>query len=625
MRITIARSITLGVSLLAAACGVDSAPGSRASIQREALGAAPSNPSVDAIGGRYIVKFRDQAAGKAALKATGARVVLDLLPQNAAAAHIPAQALDALRLNPAIDYIEEDPIRKPLAQTTPYGITMVQADLVNDPAEATRTVCIIDSGYYLGHEDLGTTNVTGTNVSGTGNWYQDTCGHGSHVAGTIAAVNNNVGVVGVTGNVKLHIVKVFDGEACNWAYASSLVSALNTCTGAGANVINMSLGGGSSSITEKNAFQSAYDSGVLSIAAAGNSGTSSNTNDPASYPASYASVVSVAAVDATQAHAAFSQENSSVEIAAPGVAVESTIPWVETNSLTAGGTTWAGTLVEGAARTTAAGVSAVLADGGLCDATNAAWSGKVVLCQRGSVSFAAKVDNVTQSAGVAAVIYNNVAGELYATLGAGVTGTIPAIALSDTQGAAALAHVGTTGTVVSHHATPASGYEAWDGTSMATPHVVGVAALVWSHFPSCTNAEVRNALTSTALDLGAAGRDSSYGYGLVQALAAYDSLAAGCGGAGGGGGDTVAPVISNVTGTVTNAKRGAFKITWTTDEASTSTVTFANGGTYNNTTLVTSHSMSFRGTRGTTYIYSVSSKDAAGNSGSSGTYSITIP
>lgn len=62
---------------------------------------------------------------------------------------------------------------------------------------------------------------------------------------------------------------------------------------------------------------------------------------------------------------------------------------------------------------------------------------------------------------------------------------------------------------------------------MATPHVSGVAALVWSHHPSCTAAQMRNALNMTAKDKGASGRDTSYGYGIVQAKAAVDAITAG--------------------------------------------------------------------------------------------------
>ena len=132
----------------------------------------------------------------------------------------------------------------------------MQADQLPDTNTANRKVCIIDSGYDKNHEDLSAnTGVTGEYDAGTGWWYTDENHHGTHVAGTIAAINNSgVGVVGVNANklLKLHIVKVFGKDG--WAYSSSLASAANKCGAAGANVISMSLGGGRSSKTEQRAF-----------------------------------------------------------------------------------------------------------------------------------------------------------------------------------------------------------------------------------------------------------------------------------------------------------------------------------------------------------------------------------
>ncbi|MCW9001010.1 MAG: S8 family serine peptidase, partial [Kangiellaceae bacterium] len=97
-------------------------------------------------------------------------------------------------------------------------------------------------------------------------------------------------------------------------------------------------------------------------------------------------------------------------------------------------------------------------------------------------------------------------------------------------------------------------YASWNGTSMATPHVSGVAALVWSHYSNCTAVQMRKALNDSAEDLGSSGRDQAYGYGLVQAKAAYDYLAQyGCegNGGGGGGGDdelTNGQTVSNIGG-----------------------------------------------------------------------------
>lgn len=474
--------------------------------------------------GRYMVKFRDFNGAAQAVSAAGGRVVHELGPQRAIAAYLPGQALEGLRRNPNVEYVEVDPRRYLMAQTTPYGIGMVQA---NDPAFATSnpsnvTVCIIDSGYQLAHEDLQDNYVTGTNDSGTGSFSEDSCGHGSHVAGTIAALNNGVGVVGVNGNglLNLHIEKVFNGSACQWTYSSSLVTALNRCrtavSGTGRKlVVSMSLGGPTASTTENNAFQTAYDNGVLSAAAAGNDGSTRK-----SYPASYASVISVAAVDSAGTVASFSQKNDAVELAAPGVGVVSTTPF-KPASLSAGGSTWLGANMDGSAR---ADVLGSLVDGGLCGATNAAWSGKVVLCQRGTNSFADKVIQVQGSGGVGAALYNNVPGGFAGTLNG--TSAIPAISLSQEDGQAALLKVGSSSTLV-NSAGVGNGYESYDGTSMATPHVSGVAALVWSHHPLKSNAQIRDALQKSAEDRGTAGKDNSYGYGIVKAKAAHDYLAGG--------------------------------------------------------------------------------------------------
>lgn len=492
----------------------------------------------DAAHDRYFVEFKQFNSNAASqIRAAGGNPVHEFGQYGVIAAQLPAKALNALANNPNVASIAEDPPRYPMAETTPYGIPMVQADLVSDANAGNRMVCIIDSGYSEQHEDLGSSGVSGTNDSGTGDWNVDTCGHGSHVAGTVAAIGgNNAGVVGVLpgGNINLHIVKVFDGADCAWTYSSDLINALNTCTAAGANVVSMSLGGGKGiGPWEERAFNDAYNAGVLSIAAAGNDGT---TN--LSYPASYDSVVSVAAIDSNKVVADFSQKNSQVELAAPGVSVLSTVPFVEDVSLTVGGVDYLGNHITNAPRTS--GVDGALADGGLCTSTGS-WSGAVVLCERGEISFYDKVINVQNSGGVAAVIYNNESGGFLGTLGDGNTSEIPAISLSQEDGQHLVGNeLGATGTVVDLLDAPASGYAYYNGTSMATPHVSGVAALVWSHFPTLSNVDIRNTLAATAEDLGAAGRDNSYGYGLVQAKAAVDHL-------GGGGGDTNSPPSASFT------------------------------------------------------------------------------
>jgi len=483
---------------------------------------------------RVIVAFKPGSAAnmKSAVKAAKGNVKHEIFGMNAMAIEVPTAALKGLQNNPNVEYVEEDVIRKPFALTSPsaapyltgqlvpYGIKMVQADQLSDANTANRKVCIIDSGYDRAHEDLSANSVAGEFDAGTGNWYTDENSHGTHVAGTIAAINNSgTGVVGVNPNklLKLHIVKVFGADG--WAYSSTLATAANKCGAAGANVISMSLGGGRANKTEQRAFDALQAKGVLNIAAAGNDG-----NTVISYPAGYASVMMVGAVDENKAWASFSQYNAKMEIAAPGVSVLSTVP---TNSgsepaLTVGTTVYAPGAMDGSPIKSA---TAPLADFGIGDKTMTTVAGKVCLIARGTVDFAVKVSNCQASGGVGAVVYNNVAGAFGGTLGTTVT-TIPSVTATDTDGAAMKAQLGQSATV----AVKPTSYAYFDGTSMATPHVSAVAALVWSYFPTCTGAQIRSSLTKSALDLGPAGRDTKFGFGLVQALAAKNRIGSlGCG------------------------------------------------------------------------------------------------
>ena len=145
----------------------------------------------------------------------------------------------------------------------------------------------------------------------------DDNGHGTHVAGTAAARANNArGVAGVAFNSPLAICKALDRTG------SGPVAGIANCIGylvsTGAKVISMSLGSTADSATLRNAVAAASGSALL-VAAAGNSGQSTME-----YPAGYPQVVSVAATDRRDGHAAFSTANGKVEVAAPGVDVVST-------------------------------------------------------------------------------------------------------------------------------------------------------------------------------------------------------------------------------------------------------------------------------------------------------------
>jgi serine protease len=492
---------------------------------------------------RYIVKFKDGqvAQGLAAVLGASGELLLELQPQNAVAARLPAQALAGLESNPHIEYIERDPPRYPMAEITPYGIPMVQADPFGTDAERLgpgsepRKVCVIDSGYDLGHPDLPTSGASGH----PSDWSTDGCGHGTHVAGTIVALaGNNEGVVGVFGKgpVSTFNVKVF-GDNCSWSYASSLVDAANQCRQAGAHVINMSLGcidsrGGPvwscSSSTEDAAFQDLYDNhNILSVSSAGNSGNSNY-----GYPASYASVISVAAVDENRVVADFSQKNDRVELAAPGVGVLSTVPRGMGYNVTVavGNDGYEAAAMQGSPSGSETGP---LVDCGLgtsiCPGPEN--GGQVCLIARGEITFDAKTKACQDGGGVAAIIYNHEPGMLFGTLGDNPQSSILSVGVSDASGAELSGRLGSDATVT----VEPGDYDYYSGTSMASPHVAGVAALVWSHFPGLSNKDLREALQVSADHPEGVSKDNAYGYGIVQAKAAYTLLA----GNGGGGEEPV--------------------------------------------------------------------------------------
>jgi serine protease len=474
-------------------------------------------------------------AVKKKLAKSGAKIKAEHPLLNILSVELDNADIFALSSDDNIEYIEEDLPRRFMAQNVPYGIGMVQADQVDDSVASANSggkkVCVIDSGLDLPHGDMGAQGdtITGTNNSGTGNWFDHGGPHGTHVAGTIAALNNGIGVRGVIGtDPSLHIVKVFN-EA-GWGYSSSLVSAINTCVSNGADVINMSLGGAGATTAEQNGIQAAYDAGVLLIAAAGNDGVATSTTDAESFPASYDSVMSVAAVDSNKALADFSQKNSQVEISGPGVDVYSTYP-EGTGSVVE--VSVAGTGYTANAMENQGSATAPLYDFATGETIDSGASGRICLIQRGNISFHDKVKACQDSGGVGAILYNNAAGSFGGTLGDTNATSIPGVTVSDTDGATMKNNIGLSASIN----IGAGNYGKMSGTSMASPHVAGVAALVWSHHPSCTNVEIRNVLNVSAQDLGATGRDVKFGYGLAQTKDAIDYITAnGCDGNGTGPG-----------------------------------------------------------------------------------------
>ncbi len=470
----------------------------------------------------YLFLFDDATHKQAVLTQVGSKLERDYKLIPAFAAKLTAAEAASLQGRaPGLLSVEEDQLYHALGggtQVTPYGINMVGAPSAWGTSKgAGAKVAVLDTGIDLNHPDHGSVILTESFIAGED--VADGNGHGTHTSGTVAALDNTEGVVGVAPEADLLIGKVLSNAGSG--PTSEIAAGIDWAVANGANVISMSLGGPLPSAVMKASVDAAVAAGVTVIAAAGNDGT-----DGKSYPAAYASAISVAAVDSTMTRASFSQYGPTIDIAAPGVDVLSTVPLG--TGLIAGvnfvGNDYAANPVDGTSTGT---LSAQVYYCGIGDGTAgntcpAAVAGNIAHIRRGTTSFADKVAYATSLGAAGVIISNNAPGNFNATL----NGTTPLIVVSLSQEDGDLLQTLGDGEGISMSVST-SDYAFFSGTSMATPHVAGVAALLYSCGTNVTPAKVRNALTSTSLDLGDPGRDDYYGNGLVQAGNAVADLCTG--------------------------------------------------------------------------------------------------
>jgi subtilisin len=338
----------------------------------------------------------------------------------AIAASVPESAISGFLHNPSVTSVDLDgtvyAIDAELDNT--WGAKRIGSGTVHNTGNKGTgvKVAIIDSGIDYTHPDLDANFAGGYDFVNNDTNPMDDNEHGTHVAGTVAAEDNDIGVVGVAPEAKLYALKVLSASGSgSW---SDVIAALQWAVDNGIQVTNNSYGSGQNpGGTVQAAFDNSAAAGVLHIAAAGNAGNPGGKGNNVGWPARYDSVVAVAATDINDNRASFSSTGDQVELAAPGVNI---------NSTKLGG-----------------------------------------------------------------------------------------------------------------------GYVEFNGTSMASPHVAGSAALVIaagatdSNSNGLINDEVRQALDSTALDLGIAGRDTLYGFGLVNVAAAVASV--------------IPPATGTISGTVIDA------------------------------------------------------------------------
>lgn len=319
---------------------------------------------------QYIVVLRDSVAnpgGVADELASAHGLTLGQKYSHALkgfAAHVPAGRLAALEKDPRVAFVSADRVinvlgkggssgkpgnsTPPPPQVVPTGVARLQAaGLANRGAGV--NVAVIDTGIDLTHPDLAANIVGGKNCL-SGHSYADGNGHGTHVSGTIAALDNSQGVVGIAPQAKLWSVRVLDNNGSgSW---SSVICGIDFVTseapanGGPITLANMSLGGAGTSDnncgnTNNDALHQALcrsrDAGVTYVVAAGNDGADASLSVPAAYDDAVITVSALADSDgaagglgaatsygADDTFASFSNYGSVVDLAAPGVNIYST-------------------------------------------------------------------------------------------------------------------------------------------------------------------------------------------------------------------------------------------------------------------------------------------------------------
>ena len=212
----------------------------------------------------------------------------------------------------------------------PWGVDRIDADLAWNTAEGLNIqVAILDTGLDKDHPDLKDNILAGISfihysypwLWNPGAW-DDDHGHGTWCAGIVGAIEDDLGVKGVAPVVDLVAVKVLDSSGSG--YMSDIIAGIEWCMDNCIEVISMSFGGPSYSSAFENVCNSAYEQGIVLVAASGNEGDGDpNTNDVA-YPAKFDSVIAVSGIDENDVIASFSSDGAEVDITAPAVDIKST-------------------------------------------------------------------------------------------------------------------------------------------------------------------------------------------------------------------------------------------------------------------------------------------------------------
>ncbi|MFH1618891.1 MAG: S8 family peptidase [bacterium] len=199
----------------------------------------------------------------------------------------------------------------------PWGVARVNAAAAweKNQGEGVK-VGVVDTGIDLTHPELAASIIGGYNSVNPSMQPMDDHGHGTHVSGTIAAIRDGKGVVGVAPMASLYAVKVLDAQGSG-TY-SGVIAGIEWCVNNKVDVINMSLGGSQGSPAMAKVMKAAYDAGITIVCAAGNS------SGAVSYPAAYPEAIAVSASDSNDNITYFSCFGPQIAVIAPGLNIPST-------------------------------------------------------------------------------------------------------------------------------------------------------------------------------------------------------------------------------------------------------------------------------------------------------------
>lgn len=419
--------------------------------------------------------------------------------------------------------------RGQIGPKTPYGVKLVRAPQAWAQSNygAGARVLILDTGIDKDHPALMANYEKGRDFVNDGNSpypEADQVGHGTHVAGTIAASFGADGFVGVAPEARILMGRVCNDEGCS---NIAVANGINWGIEEKVDIISMSLGGPFASRGEKLAIEAAEASGVIVVAASGNDG-----KRKVSYPAAFPTVLAVGATDSKPAKADFSNWGPELDVVAPGVGVVSSVPrGTGKETVVKVNTTGEAQEVESTGFVGSADVPQPLELevvysklGKPEDFNGLNVSGRIALIQRGEISFGDKARNAMAAGARGVVIYNNTAGLVHgAVTQDGSILPIPVVMVTQAvgEGLRDLAISGKLPRVSIQ--TIRTDYASFDGTSMATPHAAGVLALMKAANPRALPARVREVIKSTAVPMSP-NDQNQVGSGLVNAEAAVEAI-----------------------------------------------------------------------------------------------------